>query len=486
MNRFIFCCYLISVALIFSCKKDASTTELKGYPGEVGEIIINKCATSGCHVAESKTAAGGLTLTTWNNLLEGGSGGAVVIPFRPDYSSLCYYINTYTALGIKLNPTMPLNGSPLSFNEVSILKTWINNGAPNVDGKIAFSDDEKRAKFYVTNQGCDVVTVFDTKSKLAMRYIDVGLSENIETPHNIKVSPDGKYWYVIFAAGNVIQKFSTANDSYIGAIDITQGSWNTFVISNDGKFAYIVDFAFTGRIAYVDLENLQLIKIISAGNIFTTPHGIAATDDFKTVYITNQYGNYIYKFNLANLLLPELERIVIVPGQSLSDVHGLYDPHQISMSPDGARYFVSCQSSNEIRVFQQNNDSLLAIINVGEFPLEFTFSKKQNYLFVACENDISQNNFKGSVHVIDYNTYQIVKVLNENLFEPHGIAVDEKNNLLIIASRNISPNGPAPHHTSVCGGRNGYIRLVNLSTLEFIKNYRCEVSNDPYQVAVRN
>ncbi len=486
MNQFPLLILLVITIVISSCKKDISTTELQGYPDAIGEIIIKKCATSGCHVESSKAAAGGLALETWEKLFEGGSAGSVVIPYSSEQSWLSYFINTFSDLGISLSPTMPVNSDKLSYKEVELLQQWINNGAPSASGQIAFTDDPNRNKFYVTNQGCDVVTVFDTKTKLAMRYIKVGNSENIETPHNIKVSPDGKYWYVIFANGNVIQKFNTTNDSYVGEIDITQGSWNTFTISNDGKFAFIVDFSNNGRIAYVDLENLDLLKIMTANSILFNLHGITASADFKKLYITNQYGNYIYKIDVSNILLPEISTIVIVPGQTQSDVHDLYDPHEVALSPDGTKYFVSCQASNEIRVFKQSNDSLIAAIPVGLYPLELAFSKNNSYLFVSCENDISQINFKGSVYVIDYNTFQVVKVLNERLFQPHGIAVDEKNNLLIIANRNSTPDGPAPHHTSSCGGRNGFIRLVDLSTFEFINNFTIEVSVDPYQVAVKN
>ncbi len=450
--------------------------------------MVKKCATAGCHNETSKAATGGLSLETWSKLFEGASSGSVIIPFRADQSWLCYFVNTYDDLGLKLSPTMPVNGTKLTHDEVVLLQDWINKGAPSVTGEVAFSGDPNRNKYYVTNQGCDNVTVFDTKTKLAMRYIDVGIiPEVIEVPHDIKTSPDGKYLYVIFAAGSVIQKFSTVTDSLIGQIDITQGSWNTMTISSDGKHAFIVDFSPNGRIAYVDLENLTLIKMYSAATLFVNPHGITAPADFKTLYVTSQYGNYILKIDVTNFLLPDIQQIVIAPGEIANNNNGTYDPHQIQLSPDETKYFVTCQASNEVRVFQRSNDSLINIIPVGTYPLEMELSEKHNYLFVTCEEDPTTNpNFRGSVYIIDYNTYQIVKVLQNNFSEPHGIGVDDKNNLLIIPSRNVNPNGPVPHHTSTCGGRNGYVQLVDLNTLQFIPNYKAEVSVDPYEVAVKN
>ena len=62
---------------------------------------------------------------------------------------------------------------------------------------------------YVLNQGCDVVTVFDAATQLPMRYITVGNNPSVsESPHMIRISPDGKYWYVVFVANNILQKYS--------------------------------------------------------------------------------------------------------------------------------------------------------------------------------------------------------------------------------------------------------------------------------------
>ena len=69
-------------------------------------------------------------------------------------------------------------------------------------------------------------------------------------------------------------------------------------------------------------------------------------------------------------------------------------------------------------------------------------------------------------------------------FMPHGIGLDESKNLLYVASRNILANGPAPHHTGVCSGRNGYINYVNTQTLLLDKK-RTEISIDPFSIGVR-
>ena len=98
----------IFVACFFStCKNDKGTPDYNQFPDDVGKIIFTKCATPGCHTDASKVGAAGLSMESWDKLFEGGTGSACVIPYRSDYSTFCYYTNTYSDLGVTLEPTMP-------------------------------------------------------------------------------------------------------------------------------------------------------------------------------------------------------------------------------------------------------------------------------------------------------------------------------------------------------------------------------------------
>lgn len=100
---------------------------------------------------------------------------------------------------------MPLNKTPLTYAQVKTIKDWIDRGAPDINGKIMWADNPKLKKLYAVNQGCDVVTVFDSETQLPIRYIDVGTKPGSPTPHTKYVSPDGAYWYVVFINNNVMQ-----------------------------------------------------------------------------------------------------------------------------------------------------------------------------------------------------------------------------------------------------------------------------------------
>src|SRR5690606_30121965 len=111
-------------------------------------------------------------------------------------------------------------------------------------------------------------------------------------------------------------------------------------------------------------------------------------------------------------------------------------------------------------------------------------SKSKPYALITCMEDNSSNpGFRGSVYVIDYNTFETTKI-DGPFFQPHGIAVDDRNGTFYVASRNATQDGPAPHHSSSCAGRNGYYNVYDLNTLKRLPK-RYEVTVEPYSADVR-
>jgi DNA-binding beta-propeller fold protein YncE len=477
-------CIIVFISLLFStCTYEKAVPDYKQYPAAVGKIMFTQCAVSGCHNAASKDAAGGLNLESWDKLFEGGRNSACVIPFRSDYSTFHYYINTFSDIGVTLKPTMPYNRAALSKEHVLLLKNWIDRGAPAADGTIKFADNVARKKFYVVNQGCDVVTVFDSETKLPMRYISIGASPSPESPHMIRVSPDGQFWYVIFLASPYIEKYRTSDDSFVGRVNIGNGYWNSFCISSNSQMAYIIDLnGPTGKIASVDLNTMT--ATINIGWNF--PHGSALNNANDTLYVTQQVNSSkLYKIPVADFgEYSEVNLFSALPAQALN-------PHEIRFTPDGAKYFVTCQGTSEVRVFATGTDQLLAIIPVGAMPSEMSFSTSTNYVFVTCTEDVSSFPGKrGSIAVIDYTTNSLVATLYSG-HQPHGIEVDDAKNQVYVVNRNFTNDGPAPHHSSECGGRNGNVSFIDMRTLTMLTNIsggikKVEIAVDPYSVSVRN
>ncbi len=481
--RFIYAFILLSFT---SCKRDepAVDTKSSGYPPEIAKIIIPKCANSGCHNSISKSAAAGLSLSTFDEMMQGGNNGAVTIPYFSKLSSTRLFTNTYDKYGVKIQPTMPLYAAHLSENEMETIINWIDKGAPNHEGAIKFSDDLFRKKAYITNQGCDIIAVLDLKTNLIMRYIEVGIRNYPEVPHTIKITPDGKYWCVCFASGDVFQIFSTQTDQLVASVLIPPGSWNTIAFSSDSKMAYSANTDSDGKIACINLQTFQLQKIIGSGTL-EWPHGVAVYND-TVLYATCNKGNYLYRANISDLDNVDFTTVIVEKNAALNKNSSL-DIHEMVYSPDKSKYFLSCQTSNEVRVMDATKDTLITVISTGKYPVEFSFSKKHHYLFVSCMEDITFLNegIKGSITVIDYTNNSAISTIKSG-FQPHGLWANDEQELLYVINRNISPDGPAPHHTSYCSGKNGYYNLIDMKTLQIVPKSNRELSTDPYSIAIRN
>lgn len=479
---------LLCSILVLGCTRDKGSPNRGNFPKAIGKIMETRCATTGCHNAASNAAANGLNLSTWNDLFAGSGSGSPVIPFSSRFSSLCYFINTYPELGLQNLPTMPVNGNKLSYDEVKQVKDWIDAGAPDLNGNVKWADKPLRKKLYAVNQGCDVVTVFDSETQLPIRYIDVGTKPGNDTPHHVRVSPDGKYWYVVFINNNVMQKFRCSDDSYVGEIPLTPfaagqstnpqndaGDWNTFVISSDGKRAYCVSWSRVGKVAAVDLENRKLLHYLSG---FYEPHGIALNRQENKVYVTAQYGNYITELDTGFASSPvdwSLQN-----GQPPQQGVPI-EPHDIVLMPDGQNFLITCQKSNDVRRFNILTGSVTAVVATGTYPQEIVFSPTRNHYFITCTND-TQDGATGAVSRIDGATLAHTKI--KCGFQPHGLAVDEASGLLYVLSRNQLSSGPLPHHVSQCQGRNGFVNFVDLNTFTVLKK-KYELSVDPYFIFAR-
>jgi YVTN family beta-propeller protein len=484
--------YYVFILIIFisSCKYGNFENELSvtEFPNEIALITKNKCATAGCHTQNDKTAASGLSLETWSDLFKGANSGASVVGGFPNKSPFFTFVNIHQDLGVSNSPTMPVNNPVLSKQEIETIRNWISVGAPNRNGEKFFKDSPGREKAYITNQGCDIVAVMDLKFKVVSNYVEVGVLSGItESPHQVKVSPDNKKWVVTFINGSVLQVYNTTDDKLLANIEIGLGNWNTVTISSDSKKAFVVDWSAEGKVAYIDLEQLSLVKLYQGPGFLNYPHGSYVTKDGKWLYLTAQTGNFIYKLDISDPLFPSVDQIVLGNGETPS-LTSKYDAHEIFFTPDEQYYYVTCQSSNEVRVLETQSDQLIKVIPVGEYPLEMTLDPKKNRLYVSCmEDDINLNNAalkrKGVISIIDIGTNNLVKHLYSG-FQPHGLAYDESTNSIWVTNRNISPGGPAPHHTTDCAGKNGNVVFINCETMELIPKSH-ELSVDPYTVAIK-
>lgn len=488
---------LACMVTALSCTHKGRTVTVKpddgNYPADVAGILVGKCATAGCHNNASYQNAGGLLLDTWGHMLQGSVRGAQVVPYSTKYSTLLYYVNTDPALGSTFGAVPGHIDTPLTKDEYMVLVNWIAKGAPDKNGTIPFaSDAETRQKMYLAIGGCDLMAVIDAQSKLVMRYIPIGSVSDLN-PHSVRAARDGSFVYVTLYNGGILQKIDMRTDTVTAAASIRDfalggtGLWSAMTMSPMDTALLVSGWTSNGCVLAISTATMQRNPRKSAdfrtgaSSLFQNPHGVAANKTFDTFYATLQHDVIKYTFNSSGALI--YHKLITASGA----------PHEIEMMPDQSKYFVTCPKSSvavnnkELRVYDAHTDTLLKAIPMGTEPLEIAFSPSRNLLFVTCAEDNANPTpgSRGSVYVVNCSTLAVEAILYGDFFQPHGIAIDEQNGLVFIASRNVDPTGPAPHHTTSCAGRPGWYTVYDLNTLKPADTRRHYVPSDPYTIAPR-
>lgn len=497
--------FIAAITGFYACKHEPYKQPVEvygGFPDDVGKIITTRCATSGCHNANSYTAAGNLRMDSWDQLFYGGNHGAAVVPYSVPFSPILFYINTDSTVG----PVSPDNrmppvdaGTALTSTEYNTIRNWIANGAPDRNGNIAFADNAAtRQKIYVTQQGCDKLAVIDAERKVIMRYIDIGAADNIESPHVVRVTPDNQNAFVCFTGGAYLQKINTNTDQMVAQVKLKSNtvtpSWNILHITNDSKNVLVCDYNTGGGIVQYNAVGMDFFKYFDK---MTYPHGVATTNSFDTIYVSSQFGNTIYKMP-SNITDFNLIQKISLNGQTPVALQGKVpnqpDPHEIMLTPDGTKLIVTCQGTNEVKILDAKTNAVLrtftAADGVGIQPQEIALSYKNPYAYISCvDSSNTSSQFVGSVFIFNYQTLTTVNTINASVGQfnqPHGIAVDDRNDILYVVSINSGSNGPPPHHVSACTGRNGYYTILK-STPPFtpVNLRRYEMLSAPYSADVR-
>lgn len=108
--------WIASAALLAQAEVD--------FAKQVHPILTARCAS--CHTDDKAQA--GLDVNTRAGLLKGGASGPALLAGNPAGSLLIRRVD-----GTK-DPRMPMGGAPLSAEEISILKQWVEEGAKGADG----------------------------------------------------------------------------------------------------------------------------------------------------------------------------------------------------------------------------------------------------------------------------------------------------------------------------------------------------------------
>jgi hypothetical protein len=100
------------------------------------------------------------------------------------------------------------------------------------------------------------------------------------------------------------------------------------------------------------------------------------------------------------------ESLLVVDGRTHQRLRALYlyDAKQPLWDPDSDRLYVACGDDNEVAVFSCRNDSLLARIRVGQYPLRLVLNRRHRRVYSLNDDGVS-------VSIIDMDRLSLVRTI---------------------------------------------------------------------------
>ncbi len=464
-----------------------------GYPDSVAAILVRRCA--GCHSGGSSTPSSdhghnssgapspltgtGINLTRWDSLFYGYRGEvAMVVPGYPEWSHLLWQVNRYPEIAPTAEPIMPPpypDGSNLLTEaEVRQLKAWIAAGAPSKDGRRPYAEmtTTPHRKAFVCNAGSDLIAVFDADTYRLIAYIPVGVAPGlIESPHYIQLSPDQRYLYVTLIAGSAIEKYRTDTYEKVGRIEVGDEPAH-IEFSADGRHAVITHFTDIApvKLTLIDTEALVVLDELRdpSGLVIARPHGLWVTPDFRYAYVTANAGNYLTKVEISPDRRNFIDFTQIPLAQGLTpQITNQWGPYQIIAPAESPYYFVSCDASNEVRIFDKATDTLVKVLPVAAAPKLMAYH--EGLLYVAClkaDAPFLQGDKRGAVAVIDARRLAVLTHIYNTGHLPRGIGVDPVRRKLWLSFENIAGADPPHHYVGGLAGAPAKAYILSLPTFQ--------------------
>src|SRR5881628_497560 len=164
-------------------------------------------------------------------------------------------------------------------------------------------------RILVASESGDVVTelTWDGAALQTVKVVPVGIMPaDIDGPHNVTVSPDGKYWYVTIAHGTpygTLWKMAAGVDTVVGRAPVEMFP-TTISVTPDGELAFVANSDFHG-----DHPRTNVVSIIYTPQMATItnlpacdmPHGVKVNHAGTKVYVTCMNSDEVLELDRASL-----------------------------------------------------------------------------------------------------------------------------------------------------------------------------------------
>lgn len=288
---------------------------------------------------------------------------------------------------------------------------------------------------YISSESGNIVTHIEVSSTgwRKVREIPIGMTPtDIAGPHNVAVSPDGRFWYVSIAHGTpygAVWKFTTGADSLVGRAPV--GMFPTTIgLSPDGDWAFVPNSDFHGDRGGMNTVSVLYTPDMSAVTeipVCDMPHGSRTSHRGTTVYIACMMSDELVTIDPATLAVTHRAQLGsghpmsmadMEPGAASSTMTGQHPDclaTYVGVAPNDASVYLACYHGNEVQVRDATTLALLRRIPTGAGAYNVEPSPDGRLVLVT-------NKKAQSVSVIDAHTFQELARIPTSKKIPHGIA----------------------------------------------------------------
>jgi YVTN family beta-propeller protein len=268
------------------------------------------------------------------------------------------------------------------------------------------------------------------------RVVPVGLMpSDIDGPHNITVSPDGKSYYVTIAHGTPygsLWKLNYAGDSLLGRAQVELFP-TTITITPDGQFAFVANSDFHGdhpRTNVVSVVHTPTMTKMTDIPACDMPHGVKVNHGGTRVYISCMHSDEILQLDVATFGISR--RAKTGEGHAMAAGTPAHEcsPTFVSVSPDDKRLYVACNYGNSLQVWDAATLTKVKEIPVGKGAYNVEPSPDGKLVIVTNKKD-------QSVSLIDAAQLTEIARIPTSKKIVHGVAYSPDNRLAYISSESI-------------------------------------------------
>ena len=303
-------------------------------------------------------------------------------------------------------------------------------------------------RIYVSSESGDIVSqlTWDGSALKTVKVVPVGIMPaDIDGPHNVTISPDGRFWYVTIAHGTpygTLWKMAVAGDTVVGKAQVEMFP-TTISLTPDGELAFVANSDFHGdhpRVNLVSVIYTPQMTPLTSLRACDMPHGVKVNHAGTKIYVSCMNSDEILAVDRQSLQITRRHTTGAGMGHPMAGMAGgapggtasAHDcsPTFVSVSPDDRRLYVACNHGNSLQVLDAGTLELVKEVPTGTGAYNVEPSPDGKWVIVT-------NKKAQSISLIDAVTLTESARIPTTKKLPHGVAYSPDNRYAFISVESI-------------------------------------------------